>query len=299
MSTPSATSAQPPLGPDFATLFQEAERIQNRCDDEIDKVEEIEVEENKRQTGSKGSRFSSSVAPAPTATASSSDATAVVNDMDAIEEDKSSDGENCLHPDFAVAGAAVSSGRCSPSNVSLYQQQKRVRLSIPCEPCNPFSEDDNGASNSRANLFKRRSAVHGLSPNTGLNIGTVMWVPIRQFGWRHQKQKRRREALISADTSLPLMWSLLMLKATICPHCTYIRVTWFLAGLANAFWPSIWVVAGNLNPESAAFCLHHLKMGYGPAKEAAGKATFWRCSREHQLKKSAKRTLKEVRQRTV
>ncbi len=26
----------------------------------------------------------------------------------------------------------------------------------------------------RSNIFKRRSAVHGLSPNTGLSIGAVM-----------------------------------------------------------------------------------------------------------------------------
>lgn len=86
------------------------------------------------------------------------------------------------------------------SDVSLYQQQKRVRLSIPCEPCISSSTTPNsltvpgeviGGGGGGATIpvvgengetmwadprtrFKRRSAVHGLSPNSGLSIGAVM-----------------------------------------------------------------------------------------------------------------------------
>ena len=84
------------------------------------------------------------------------------------------------------------------SDVSLYQQQKRVRLSIPCEPCISSSSVSSSSNNltvpgeviggvraengemlwanpdTRSQIFKRRSAVHGLSPNSGLSIGAVM-----------------------------------------------------------------------------------------------------------------------------
>ena len=81
------------------------------------------------------------------------------------------------------------------SDVSLYQQQKRVRLSIPCEPqcISPSPSSSNSLTvpgevvgiggngemlwadpKTRSQVFKRRSAVHGLSPNSGLSIGAVM-----------------------------------------------------------------------------------------------------------------------------
>ena len=69
------------------------------------------------------------------------------------------------------------------SEVSVYQQQKRVRLSIPVEPINSggggnFRKDSLDAMMSdpevRSQVLKRRSAVSGLSPNTSISIGAVM-----------------------------------------------------------------------------------------------------------------------------
>ena len=70
------------------------------------------------------------------------------------------------------------------------QRRRREQLSIPCTPSHlnvPSSVDTAGCSNdsdicsrlwsnpeTRSQVFKRRSAVHGLSPNTGLSIGAVM-----------------------------------------------------------------------------------------------------------------------------
>ena len=66
------------------------------------------------------------------------------------------------------------------------QRQRRQQLSIPCTPSN-LTVPPSGCSNdsdlcdrlwsnpeTRTQVFKRRSAVHGLSPNTGLSIGAVM-----------------------------------------------------------------------------------------------------------------------------
>ena len=96
-------------------------------------------------------------------------------DYDAIEVHQESPAHHdLLHPSAAEVDD-MSSRRTS--DVSLYQQQKRVRLSIPCEPCHLTVPDNNNEPpdpSSRANIFKRRSAVHGLSPNTGLSIGAVM-----------------------------------------------------------------------------------------------------------------------------
>ena len=96
-------------------------------------------------------------------------------DYDAIEVQQESPDPDRLHP---LAAEALSDASRRTSDVSLYQQQKRVRLSIPCEPCHlALPEGDAGGPpdpSSRANIFKRRSAVHGLSPNTGLSIGAVM-----------------------------------------------------------------------------------------------------------------------------
>ncbi len=71
--------------------------------------------------------------------------------------------------------------------VSLYQQQRRVRLSIPISEQNNDDVDVGGKRShvppaaelwsdpsARSNIFKRRSAVSGLSPNTGMSIGAVM-----------------------------------------------------------------------------------------------------------------------------
>ncbi len=71
------------------------------------------------------------------------------------------------------------------SGVSLYQQQKRVRLSLPCgeSSANVLAVPSAAAGGAdpiladpemRSHLYKRRSAVHGLSPNTNLSIGAVM-----------------------------------------------------------------------------------------------------------------------------
>ncbi len=88
--------------------------------------------------------------------------------------------------DDAIASVDPRAGSQRHSDVSLYQQQKRVRLSIPCEPHDLSSPSGGGGGvpppaselwadpSDRSNIFKRRSAVHGLSPNTGLSIGAVM-----------------------------------------------------------------------------------------------------------------------------
>ena len=59
-----------------------------------------------------------------------------------------------------------------PSEVSLYQQQKRISLTIP--HLNNETENEANTNNGRSNIMKRRSAVHGLSPMTGMSIGVVM-----------------------------------------------------------------------------------------------------------------------------
>ncbi len=67
------------------------------------------------------------------------------------------------------------------NDVSPYQQQKRVRLSIPVESDSAalnFRKDSCDAMwadpEMRSQVFKRRSAVSGLSPNTSISIGAVM-----------------------------------------------------------------------------------------------------------------------------
>ena len=69
------------------------------------------------------------------------------------------------------------------SEVSLHQQQMRVRLSIPFDSAHRLSvpNGDDAVQEgiwadpaTRASMMRRRTAVGGLSPNTGMSIGAVM-----------------------------------------------------------------------------------------------------------------------------
>lgn len=95
-----------------------------------------------------------------------------------IQDVEDEDDNNCLHP-----GGEDGLSDCSrrTSEISLYQQQRRVRLSIPFEPGHRLSVPSSDNSevlwsdpNIRDKVFRRRTAVHGLSPNTNLSIGAVM-----------------------------------------------------------------------------------------------------------------------------